>query len=246
MKRYMKADFYRIFGRASRYITLIILFVAFGAFLYAVSDGSTPYEIVETVTKVINLAVCPIFGLVEFGVVYSDDLKAKTMQIAIGTGVSRRKVIFTKWLEIVLLTALDLVIFLGVAFLVSLLRGAVFSGEPLRDVLILSGFSLIKLAGTAAITSILLFATMNAALGLVLFIASAFGILYFLVSAIVTIGPLETLHLDQFLFTSILEAAKSRAVIGTLSLPHIIGIVIYLILFYLLACRAFKKVELEF
>ena len=246
MNRYMKADFYRIFGRVSRYITLLILFIAFGAFLYIVADGSTPYELVETLTKVVNLAICPVFGLVEYGVVYSDDIKAKTMQIAIGTGISRKKVIFTKWVEIVVLTALDVIIFLGIAYVISILRNAVFSGEPLRDVLVLSGFSLIKLAGSAAITSILLFGTMNATLGMILFITSAFGILYFIVSAIVTIGPLEALHLDQYLFTSLLEAAKSRAVIGTLSITHIAGIILYMLVFYLLACKVFKKVELEF
>ena len=246
MNRYMKADFYRIFGRVSRYITLLILFIAFGAFLYIVADGSTPYELVETLTKVVNLAICPVFGLVEYGVVYSDDIKAKTMQIAIGTGISRKKVIFTKWVEIVILTALDVIIFLGIAYVISILRNAVFSGEPLRDVLVLSGFSLIKLAGSAAITSILLFGTMNATLGMILFITSALGILYFIVSAIVTIGPLEALHLDKYLFTSLLEAAKSRAVIGTLSVTHIAGIILYLLVFYFLACKVFKKVELEF
>lgn len=246
MNRYLKADFYRIFGRVSRYITLLILFIAFGAILFAISDGATPYGMVETVTQIVNTVVVPVFGLVEYGVVYSDDLKAKTMQIAIGTGVSRKKVIFTKWLEIVLLTALDLAVFLLIAFVVSRVRGVVFSGEPLRDVLILSGFSLVKLAGAAAITSILLFGTMNATLGMILFIAAAFGILYFLVSAIITIGPLESLHLDQYLFSSLLEAAKSRAVIGTISVPHIVGIIVYLVVFYLIACRAFRKVELEF
>ena len=246
MNRYMKADFYRIFGRVSRYITLAVLFVAFGAFLYVVSDGSTPYELVETLTKAMNIAICPVFALVEYGVVYSDDMKAKTMQIAIGTGISRKKVIFTKWLEIVILTALDVIVVLGIAFVISILRGSVFSGEPLRDVFVLTGFSLLKVAGAAAITSILLFRTMNATLGLVLFILSAFDILYFLASALVTIGPLEALHLDQYLFTSFLEAAKSRAVIGTFSIPHFAGIAAYLAAFYLLACLAFKKVELDF
>lgn len=246
MNRYMKADFYRIFGRVSRYVTLFILFAAFGAFMYAVSDGSTPYELVETLTKLVNIAVCPIFGLVEYGVVYGDDIKAKTMQIAIGTGISRKKVIFTKWVEILLLTILDVAVFLGIAYVVSILRGAVFSGEPLRDVLILTAFSLVKLAGAAAVTSILLFGTMNPALGMILYIISAFGILYFLMSALLTAGPLQGLHLDQYLFTSLLEAAKTRAVIGTFSVPHIAGIAAYLLLFYFLACKVFKKVELEF
>ena len=246
MKRYMKADFYRIFGRVSRYITLAVLFIGFGFFMYAVSDGSTPYELVETLTKIVNSLICPIFGLVEYGVVYGDDVKAKTMQIAIGTGISRKKVIFTKWVEIMLLTILDVAIFLGIAFAVSMLRGAVFSGEPLRDVLVLTGFALVKLAGATAVTSILLFATMNPTLGMIMYIISAFGILYFLMSALVTIGPLETLHLDQYLFTSLLEAAKTRAVIGTFSIPHAAGVAAYLLLFYLLACSAFRKVELEF
>lgn len=246
MNRYMKADFYRIFGRLSRYITLFVLFAAFGGIFYAVSEGSTPYELVEAVTQIVNTAVCPVFGLVEYGVVYGDDLKAKTMQIAIGTGISRKKVILTKWVEIVLLTVLDTAVFLGIAFGVSILRNAVFSGEPLRDVLILSAFSIIKLAGAAAVTGILLFCTMNPALGTVLFITSAFGILYFIVNALVTIGPLEALHLDQYLFTSLLEAAKSRAVIGTFSLPHMAGLAVWLLAFYVLTYRVFKKVELEF
>ena len=246
MIRYMKADFHRIFGRLSRNIALLVLFAALGAFLYSVAEGSTPYELVETVTKMINIVGCPVFGLVEYGVVYSDDLKAKTMQIAIGSGISRRRVVLTKWLEIMLLTALDLIIFLGVAFVVSMLRGAVFSGEPLLDVLLLTAFSLLKLAGAAAVTGLLLFGTMNTGLSMVLFILSSTGILYFIVSGILTIGPLARLHLDSYLFTSLLEAAKSRAVIGTLSIRHLAGALCYLLIFYLLTCFLFRKVELEF
>ena len=245
MRRYMNADLHRIFTRIPRYISLAVLYALLTVIAFAYFKESTSYEFVSFFGKY-DRFVFFLFGLIDFVYVYTDDFKAKTMQIAIGTGVSRKKVIFTKWLEIVLLTALDLAIFLAIAFVVSMVRGVVFSGEPLRDVLILSGFSLVKLAGAAAITSILLFSTMNATLGMILFIAAAFGILYFLVSAIVTIGPLESLHLDQYLFTSLLEAAKSRAVIGTISVPHIVGIVVYLVIFYLLACRAFKKVELEF
>ena len=94
MNRYMKADFYRIFGRVSRYVTLVILFLAFGGFLYAVSDGATPYGMVETVTQLMNVAIAPIFGIVEYGVVYSaalivgkpqDDLEDSGLAGAVGT-----------------------------------------------------------------------------------------------------------------------------------------------------------------
>ena len=245
MIRYIKADLYRIFGRGSRFVTLGAFLGVFAAILWTLADSRTPYEMVEMMTKIMTY-ICPLFGLVEFGVVIGDDLKAKTMQIAIGTGVSRKKVILAKWFEMIFLTALDMTVFVAITYVIGRIRGVVFDGEPLRDIIILAVFALVQLAGAVMLTFIVVFHTMNSNLGTVAYIVTAFGIFGFICEAVITIGPLDQLHLDSYLFSPLLEAAKARMIIGTVSIPHIAGCAAYLVLFYILACAAFKKVELEF
>ena len=43
-----------------------------------------------------------------------------------------------------------------------------------------------------------------------------------------------------------IETAKTRMIVGTVSVGHLLGIIIYLILFYFIAVKVFEKHELEF
>src|SRR3712207_8167642 len=47
-----------------------------------------------------------IVGIAIFLSIYGDDLKAKSMQVAIGRGMSRNGVVITKLIEVILLTAI--------------------------------------------------------------------------------------------------------------------------------------------
>lgn len=245
MIRYMKADLHRISRRIPRYISLLCVFAVLVILMLVILKGKTPFEIVDLMTKIVPY-LCGIFGLLEYIFVYSDDLKAKTMQIAIGTGISRRRVVLAKWIETAVLCILDILMLIILILVCSALKGAVFSGEPVRDLCILFFFGLIKVLGAVGFTMIFVFWTQNASAGMLLFLAFMLGIVNLLFDSIASIGPLEGLHLSSFLFSNLLDAAKSRLIIGTFSPAYFLGLIIYLAAFYFITVKLFERCELEF
>lgn len=245
MIHYIKADLLRLFKRIPRYIVLALGLGAMAAIMLSLAKGKSVYEIVDIVTDAMPY-VCAIFGIVEFVFVYTDDIKAKTMQIAIGRGIGRNKVVLAKWIEHTLVCLLDCILVVIEILICSAIRGAMFSGEPAADILVLMLFGMIKVIGAAAITMIVVFATTNSVLSIIVFICSVLGVVNLIFSLIVTIGPLENAGLEKFLFTSLIETAKTRMIVGTVSVGHLLGIAIYLAVFYFIAVLVFKKRELDF
>ncbi|MGL4284045.1 MAG: hypothetical protein ACRCSI_10700, partial [Eubacterium aggregans] len=58
-----------------------------------------------------------MIGLVELLSVFSDDFKAKTMQVAIGLGIFRWCIVLCKLIEVMVLVLADLLIFALVVFI---------------------------------------------------------------------------------------------------------------------------------
>ena len=245
MMNYIKADLLRIAKRIPRYIVLVLGLAAFAAIILTAAEGKSVYEIVDTVTDVMPY-ICAIFGIIEFAFVYTDDLKAKTMQIAIGHGLSRSRVVLAKWIEHTFMCLLDCILIVIEILVCSAIRGAMFSGEPAADVFLLMLFGVIKVIGATGITMIVVFVTFNPVLCIITYICAVLGIINMIFDIIVTIGPLENLELGRFLFSTLLETARSRALVGTVSVGHLLGVLIYLAVFYFITVKLFEKRELEF
>ena len=246
MIRYIKADFYRVFTKISRYIVLGLLFILLGVILYAVAkNNATVYQLVDLLVKAIPY-VAVAFGLVEYIYVYVEDFKAKTMQIAIGTGIPRRKVVLTKWVEFGLLCLLDYIVMIALIFIICAFNGLRFEGDSAKDVYILFLFGWLKAFVCVGFTMIVVFRTQATTGGLLLYLALSAGVVKVLLSTIFDLNFLAPLHLSTILFSNLLETARSRAVLGTFSTLHIIGILIYIGVCYLATTLLFRKKELEF
>ena len=245
MNRYMRADFHRIFRRIPRYIALGILFVALAAIMLFLAKGRSVYEVVELLTKYVSFFML-LFGLVEFIFVFNDDFKAKTMQVAIGTGISRKRVVIGKWAEVTLLCVLDFLVAVVLIIVCCNVRGALFSGEPAGDVLILMLFSLLNIVGSVGLAMIVTFVTQNTTAGMMLYLLTALGITAAVGESLLEIGPLQSLNLGNCIFRRLLDVGKARLLIGTFSLPVFLGMAAWLFLFGFLAIKLFKKKELDF
>ena len=245
MIHYIKADFYRIFKRIPRYIILVLLFAAAAAAMLSVADGSTPYQILDLLTKYAAF-ICAVFAIVEYIYVYNDDFKAKTLQIAIGRGITRSGVILTKWIETTILCVMDFLILMAIILICSAIRGAVFGGEAAADVIIIMLTSLMKSVTAVGFTMIFTFLSQNATLGTLVFILAITGIGEMIISALISIGVLDKLHLSTYLVNALIDTFKTRAIIGTFSIPHFIGIIAYNVAFFFITKLMFKWRELDF
>ena len=248
MNRYIRADLHRILKRLPRAITLVLIFALIGYTSWSVKDAGEGISI-RDLTDGINGFVTWIvffFGLIEYSYVYGEDFKAKTMQLAIGTGIRRRHVVLAKWVEGAFLVLLDCVITLAILFGVAAIRGVSFAGGPMRDIMMYFFFEWVSVLAFYALTMPLVFATQATTGGMLIFIALKTGMISGILKAIFGLKALEPLNLGRFLLTYLVDIARSRAIAGSFSLVHIAVIVIYLVIGYVLTSILFKKKELEF
>ncbi len=245
MHRYYRADMYRLWTRIPRYIAVAISFAIMFLILFFMAKDQTIYQIITLLTKCITY-VCPLLGLIEYIFVFGDDFKAKTMQIAIGTGVKRRHVILAKWLEVIVLCTVDYVILFGIILMTCGMRGIKLDAEPVIDIVILLFWGLVKTTGCIGMAMILVFAFNTTSMGMLLYLAALIGIPGLIISIPLDSKALIKLGLSKYLLENLEKTATSRMLVGTYSYGYYVGILIYFALFYIAACLLFKKKELEF
>ena len=246
MGRYFIADMHRIFRRIPRYIIVVLLFGLLGYIMYsATKDEVTIYQLVEVLVKAVPY-ISIGFGLIEYIYVFTEDFKAKTMQVAIGTGISRRKVILTKWLESGFLCAFDYIVLIAVIFIAGGINGISFAGDSAKDVYILFLFGWIKAFICTGMTMIVVFLSQATTGGMLLYLALSTGIIKLLLETLLDIDAIKFLGLSSILLSNLIDTARSRAILGTFSTSHIIGIIIYAAACYIASWMLFKNRELEF
>ena len=246
MGRYFRADMHRIFRRIPRYIVLALLLGLLGYIMYsATKEDITIYQLVDVLVKAVPY-VSAAFGLIEYIYVFAEDFKAKTMQIAIGTGISRRKVVMTKWFECGFLCVVDYAVLIALIFAAGGINGISFAGDPAIDVYLLFLFGWIKTFVCIGFTMILVFRVQATTGGMLLYLALCAGVVKLLLETVLDINALKPLGLSSLLFSNLIDTARSRAILGTFSAPHIAGIVIYAVACSIAAWLLFKKRELEF
>lgn len=249
MINYIRADLYRILHRVPRGIVLLICFVGLwvGSFWFTSMREMNSVGLVS-VCGFTFLVAAVLFGLVEIVSVFSADFKAKTMQIAIGTGVARRHIVLAKLLEFVILVLAD-----NIVLMLGTVVGSHITGIPLRgseiyqELITALGYMLYMLI-PAVYTMIPMFFTQHTGLATILYLvlfadpASLIIEQFFSTNKIVL-----ALHLKELTFSSMVGVFNTQLGLQ-ISFPIVVilGIAAYIVIGYLLAVRVFRKRELEF
>ena len=250
MLNYFRADVRRILADKSHVFSMMLPFVAFFALLYfpGRTQQVTSVSLVASATNIVDW-LCMVIGLFEMIAVFSEDFKVKTMQVAIGLGISRTQVIFCKLLEVMFLIVLDCIMLI----LLLMVNTVIFStGMPLvvfKDlfcVLLVKG--IMCLAINTSITMAVLFVTQSTilaifvnvcvgcdALGMLLTLGTMFGFDW-----------IETLKLNRLSISHFMGLMHSRLVLGQFSVAGFVGMCAYFGAGLLATCKLFSKQELDF
>lgn len=250
MFKYIRADLYRIFHQVFRYIWVILCIVVAVALHLnsAMKNDLNAVGFAASVHSYITV-VSVICGIGELSAIFSDDFRAKTMQIAIGSGVSRRHVVLAKLLEMAFLILLDLL----VTFLLMILSGVLFMGisftaHPIQQMLVNVLTGALTAVLCADVTMILLFYTQKTGfaplLFLVLFIDPIQQIFRWFLS---TNETFLRLHLGDYTMSALTGTINTQLGLGA-SFPakQLIVILVYIVAVYFITCLVFKKRELDF
>lgn len=250
MFNYIRADLYRIFHQALRYIWLILCMAVLVALqlYFAARDNLNALGFASYIHTFLKIATV-ICGVGELSSVFTDDFRAKTMQIAIGNGVSRRHVVLAKLLEFAFLFLLDLVILTALMILGGVVfMGLSFTAHPIQQMLVNILSSTLTAVLCADVTMILLFYTQKTGfaplLYLVLFIDPIHQIFQMAFS---TNETFLRLHLGDYTMTSLIGTVNTQLGLGA-SFPamQLILVFAYIVAVYLVTCLVFNKRELDF
>ncbi len=239
MRNLLRADLRRILKRVSIYVWLFLIFVIF--FLSALSKDYTA-DIIGMEQGVTSLLGPILVSIPVFLGVYGREIQAGSMQCVIGRGMSRTKLILTKYLECVLM-CLFFFFFIWLAFFLRNNVGdAGLTANQNKMLTIFVLFAFIKTCGYFAFTTFFFFIAWSVAPGIVALLVSAF-----LMPMLFTMldGFLKT-DFSEFYFNGMIDNAYASIAAGDIGYTLILAIVLYIGGALLLTALVFRKKEIEF
>lgn len=250
MRNYIRADVKRILQRSSHLFSMLLLFALYVIVLYLPNRGMqvTSVTLIASACSMLDwLAV--FFGLFEMLAVFSEDFKVKTMQVAIGLGVTRNKVVICKLLETIILLFLDCIVILLLTLATGSALGASIAPVVMKDlVLALLVKVILAQAVVVSLTMIVMFMIQSTILSLFVYILIGMGTIYLLLSILPMFGLtwLENLNLGRLTLSYHVGAFYSRLALGTFDFISFLVIVLYLAIGVFATCKLFQKSELDF
>ena len=249
MTNYIKADIRRILHK-NTFLTAVGIFLALYAgmvFIYF-NPSFTADMYVAKITSYLSYFPL-IVGLFVFVSVYADDFKCKSMQVAIGYGFSRSRIIAAKLVEsCLLLTGVGIITGVLINIVPSMI-GLGMDGLQHLNLILTIVAEILRTASYIAISAIAIFASQNAVNGIIFYVLFSTKSVYIILSMILgqdiivnTIGDLT-----KYLYTSQLYIARTVIIQhGTIGVAPIVAIVVYVLLPTVISAVIFRKKELEF
>ena len=249
MLNYIRADLLRITRRVPR-IVILLAFYAISrtiVFTCAVNGQKNSIGLMAAVPGLFSL-MGALFGLVELMSVFSDDFRAKTMQVAIGLGVSRPQVVLAKTIEYVVLNLVDGLVLALLFMAGSQLVGIGLNGDDLYQLLLRAPMLAINALIPALFTMIPIFYLQSTGIAGVLFLFLYIDPVAQLINFTVSGGEfLIRYRLNELPFSALLATATTALTLHlAFPLTQLLGLIAYIVLGYALIVLVFRKRELEF
>ena len=246
---YLSCDLRRLLHRFPRHLMLLLgiggLALAAAIFgqtgLYGEWSSFAYIAAIKAMIKPLSLMI----GVIELFFVFGDDLKAKTLQAAIGTGLSRTGLVLGKYLEIALLALLDVILYAVFILAFGALFGAGLLPVLLQELTVYLFVEWLEVMGYMSLTLILLFWKRNLGLALILYIALYAKVFHAAARLLLSVKAIDGLHLSRYTLTASLDTLQTYLIGGLPGIGPFIIVLAYCALGCLIALLVFQKRELE-
>lgn len=249
MINYIIADLKRICHKKSFLMTVGMYAGLFLLMMFIYFNPTFTAEMYVAKTKS-YLGFFPLFlGLIIFLSVYYDDFKSKSMQIAIGYGISRYKVVISKFVEAILLLLISGLCFGILIFAVPLLTGLSLNGTLTADLIASVLAEILRAVGYISISAVPVFYTQNAVNGTIFYVLLSSKTVMLLLMMLLGQEFLVNMvgDLTQYLYTAQLYFIRGTFVeTGVVKLSLLVILAVYAVLPVGLSVFGFQKKELEF
>lgn len=252
MVNYILADYKRVVSRIPRLVFLVIyqaIFVGYVLFKWSKAAGNyNSVALLDHCSFFFAFGFSNILCLVDFIQSFSFDFSAKTIQVALGIGITRLQVILSKVIQTVLVMFTDFLITFGVFGILCAVTGTSMAGHQIMHVIYNGMGSILLAILSATLVLPLVFRTHNMVMTMVGYYALILGTITSLLRWISRLGPvfLARLQLDQFSHDSCADTVLTNALTGNFQLMPWIGVIVWFAIGIYLTWLLFRKMELDF
>ena len=257
MRNCIRADIRRVQSKRAYFICILLmaLLIIFAGFLeknYPIgipgpNDSSGTFGVYSTI---IFLFFPFLVGIPIYSAIFSDDFRSRSMQIAIGFGLTRKKLILSRFQECLILLietgCIFSLVLLGSNFCFGLETKAL-SGVLVNEIWVRD----LKILAFLSISMILVYGTQKSGSGLVLFILLLTGIIEDILSIADMIPFMARNHISigKYLPSNVVSSMSKSFESGDLTegILYAAGFAAgYILLPILLSICVFRKKELDF
>lgn len=248
MLNYIHADLHRIFRRKSRCIFIVLYYaIALGIELYQAVSRSYNSVNLTAASPLLFETAALILGIVEIQSVFADDFRAKTMQIAIGLGVSRPKVVLVKLIDFAVLSTVDSMVLMILFTLGGTACGIHLQGDQVYLLVVSALGNALFMTVATAITMIPVFYLQSTALAILFFLVVTIDPINIILMTFSTKEIVMNLHLVELPYSTVVNTLITQLSLrNAVPIPQLIGTIAYLAIAYGLTVLVFKKRELDF
>lgn len=243
MLNHIKADIYRISKKKSLYFMLFLFSAGFITMSIAVKENNF-YSLILLI-----ISLSPVLiGIYVFSTIYGDDLKAHSMQTAIGFGTKRSTLVLTKFIEAVILLFFFHLYALAHVFLVDFFLGYHLGMSIFKDLFIQLVVNFIAILALYGLSSNLIFTTQKSIISIVAYLLLALGVVDQILQLILSLPLIVKIvgNLQKFLLTTAQANLYSGIIQGADIIMPLTIILVYIFGGIALSVFLFDRVELDF
>ena len=249
MTNYLNADLRRVLRKRS-FWGAVGAFAALFAVLVFIYFGPSFTAEMYVAKATSFLSFFPlIIGVFVFLSVYADDFKCRSMQVAIGYGMPRGRIILAKLLESAILL-LGTAVIMGILVLCApVILGLAPTTPQLLSLALTVAAEMLRALGYLALSTIPVFFSQDAVGGVVACVLLASKTVYIVLSMVLGQPFLADIfgNLTQYLYTAQLYTVKADLLGGEpVILLFVTALLAYIVLPTVIAIMGFRKKELEF
>lgn len=242
MRRLIRGDIRRILSKLGFYIIPALFYLLMYIDPSESANKKYDFDLSYTgISMVYKSAFAFVVAIPVFIGVYADELKAGAMQTCIGRGLSRVKILLSKFIDTVILTVFFYIFSYCLEMLIMRFHLVFPTPQQNLSVIVVFGASCMKCIGALAFAAIFLYITWNPSVGVVVLIISL-GCAEPLLQFIQTNTKLPVL---DYSYMGVVDQAFANIAAGSnFLLPGLLALA-YVVIFIWISIRVFNRKELE-
>ncbi len=245
VKNFLQADLKRLYKRVPLMIVVVLMFIIHAIMLiYAYKKDGTSIAYMGMVNTSFQL-FSVFLGIVEFGAIFTDFMRANAIQVAMGQGISRRQIILFKYLEIAIVLFFNLLVLALITLILAPILGVHLAGSQVADLLITFFSYWFTNIGVMSFAMIAIFGFNATTVGLIVYLFFSFDLDSIALALLKNIKGLEFLTLENYVFAQQVKRFTAHLYLGNFSFGNFFLALLYVVIAIAIARQLFDKREIE-